>query len=103
LLEIGDIEEGERRGREGLTLARKIEDRTYTLFGLGLLAWAAAEGGEAERAGVLWAAIEAEEARAPDPMWAAYRDRFGAHIPEEPRPSSPLGLDEAAEYALSDG
>lgn len=72
-------------------------------FGLGALAWAAAERGETERAGVLWAAIEAEEARAPNPMWAIYRDRFAAHIPEEPRPSSPLGVDEAAEYALSDG
>ena len=74
-----------------------------TLYGLGALAWAAAERGETERAGVLWAAIEAEEARAPNPMWAIYRDRFAAHIPDEPRPSSPLGLDEPAEYALSDG
>jgi len=101
-LDAGNIEEGERRARDYLVRARKIEDRTNTLYGLGMLAWTAAERGDAERAGTVWAAIEAEEARAPETNWAAGREKYAAHIPDAPRPANALSLDDAVEYALSD-
>ena len=101
-LEAGPTEEGERRAREYLALARQIEDRTNTVFGLGMLAWAAADRGDAERANVLWAAVEAEEARAPLAMWAGYRDRYAAHIPPAAGPTPEMTFDEAVSYALGD-
>jgi tetratricopeptide (TPR) repeat protein len=101
-LDVGDVETGEHRARDFLSRARDIEDRTSTLFGLGILAWAAAERGDGARARVLWAAIEAEEARAPEANWAAGRDKYAAHIPAGPRPERPLSLDDAVEYALVD-
>lgn len=60
-LEGGRTEEGERRAREYLALAREIGDRTNTVYGLAQLAWVATDRGDAERAAVLWAAVEAEE------------------------------------------
>ena len=98
----GDVEEGQRRAREYLARAREIEDRTNTLFAFGILAWAAAERGDAERATTLWAAAEAEEASAPESNWAASKGKYAAHIPDEPRPAAPLELEEAVEYALAD-
>ena len=91
-LEVGNVEEGERRAREYLARAREIEDRTNTIFGLGMLAWAAAERGDDQRAAVLWAAIEAEEAKASEANWAAARHKYAAHIPDLPRPAAPLEL-----------
>jgi predicted ATPase len=101
-LDVGNLEEGERRGRDFLARAREIEDRTSTLFGLGILAWAAAVRGDAERAGVLWTAIEAEEARSPDANWAVSREKYAEHIRASPRLEAPLSLDDAVDYALVD-
>jgi predicted ATPase/class 3 adenylate cyclase len=101
-LDRGNVEEGERRGRDYLARAREIEDRTGTLYALGILAWAAAERGDAGRATTLWAAAEAEEAKAPEANWAAWKGKYAAHIPDEPQPKVPLELEEAVEYALAD-
>ena len=101
-LEVSDVDEGERRARDFLARAREIEDRTSTFYGLGMLAWAAGERGDTERAVTLWTAIEAEEAKAPEAMWAMDRDKYAAHIPDAPRPEVSLELEQAVEYALAD-
>jgi predicted ATPase len=102
-LATGRIEEGERLARELLRLAHEIGDRIGIVYGLALLAWAAAEGGNARRGWTIWAAIEAEEARVPVPSgaWARDREKYGAHLPAGPRPDTPLPLDAAVEYALA--
>jgi len=97
----GKTEEGERQAREYLALARTIEDRTNTVFGLGLVAWAAADRADVERATTLWAAVEAEEAKGPLAMWTAERDKYAAHIPAAQGPVPKLTLEEAVAYALS--
>ena len=102
-LDIGDLEEGERRAREYLARSREIEDRSGTMLGIGLLAWVAAERGDRERAGILWAAIELEGTRAPDVQWAWARDKYSARVGKAPQPPVPLELEQAVEYALSDG
>jgi non-specific serine/threonine protein kinase len=101
-LDVGKLDEGERRAREYLRRARAIEDRTNTLCGLALLAWAAGDRGDAERSTTLWASVEAEQAKRPEPPLATAVEKYIAHIPDEPRPSSPLDLDEAVESALAD-
>jgi predicted ATPase/class 3 adenylate cyclase len=101
-LDVGKLDEGERRAREYLRRARAIEDRTNTLFGLAMLAWAAGDRGDAERSTTLWAAIEAEQAKLPEPLLATTLEKYIAHIPDEPRPSGLLDLDEAVESALAD-
>ncbi len=100
-LKDGKTEEGERQAREYLALARTIEDRTNTVFGLGLLAWAAADRADVKRATTLWAAVEAEEAKAPLAMWTSERDKYAAHIPAAAGTVSELTLEEAVAYALS--
>ena len=102
-LDIGDLEEGERRAREYLARSRDIEDRSAAMLGVGMLAWVAAERGDRERAGILWAAIEVEEAKAHDVQWAWARDKYAARVGEAPQPAVPLELERAVEYALSDG
>jgi predicted ATPase len=99
-LDVGKLDEGERRAREYLRRAQAIEDRTNTLFGLAMLAWAAGDRGDGERSTTLWAAIEAEQAKLPEPLLAMALEKYIAHIPGRLRPSSPLDLDEAVEYAL---
>ena len=94
-------EEGDQRAREYLALARTIEDRTNTVFGLGLLAWAAADRGDVERAITLWAAVEAEEAKGPLAMWTSEREKYAAHIPAAAGTVPELTLEEAVAYALS--
>jgi non-specific serine/threonine protein kinase len=101
-LEDGRTDEGERRAREYLALAREIDDRTNTIYGLAQLAWVATDRGDAERAAVLWAAVEAEEARAPVGQWAPYREKYALHIAAAPRPGTALSLDVAVEYALGE-
>jgi predicted ATPase/class 3 adenylate cyclase len=100
-LKDAKTEEGERQAREYLALARTIEDRTNTVFGLGLLAWAAADRGDVERAATLWAAVEAEEAKGPLAMWTSERDKYAAHIPAATGTVPELSLEEAVAYALS--
>jgi predicted ATPase/class 3 adenylate cyclase len=100
-LEAGRIDDGERLAREVLAVALKIEDRISAVYGLALLAWAAAEHGDLDRAGALWAAVEAEEARGPVAgSWTRDRERYAAHAAGAPRPEVPLALPAAARYAL---
>jgi tetratricopeptide (TPR) repeat protein len=101
-LKDGKTEEGERQAREYLALARTIEDRTNTVYGLGLLAWAAADRADVERATTLWAAVEAEEAKGPLAMWTSERDKYAAHIPAAEGSVPKLMLEEAVAYALED-
>ena len=67
-----------------------------------MLAWAAADRGDAERATALWAAIEAEEARGPLAMWASSRDKYAAHIPPATGTVPELTLEGVVAYALGD-
>jgi non-specific serine/threonine protein kinase len=101
-LAVGRADEGELRARESLELARTMEDRLSTVYGLALLAWAAADRGNAQRANVLWAAIEAEEAKGPLPNWAAERDKYAAHIPPPTSAVPELTLDDAVAHALDE-
>ena len=101
LLEAGRVEEGERHARDALVLAAEPGYRTDEVRGLVLLAWAAAERGELQRAGVLWAAAEAETAALPIAIWGAGWATFAPRMHDAPRPSSPLTLDDAVRYALS--
>jgi predicted ATPase len=100
-LDVGKADEGELRARELLELARSMEDRLNTVYGLSLMAWAAADRGNAQRANTLWAAIEAEEAKGPLPAWAAERDTYAAHIPPAVGAVPELSLDEAVAFALA--
>jgi len=101
-LKDGETAEGERRAREFLALAHEIRDRTHTVYGLGMLAWAAADRGDSERAAVLWAALEAEDVKGPLAMWAVSRDEYAAHIPPAGGTTPELTLEEAVAYALGD-
>ena len=65
LLNDGRVDEGEALARDSLIIADELLDRACRIFGVGLLACAAAERGESERAGRLWGAIEGERAFAP--------------------------------------
>lgn len=68
------VEEAETRARESLAIADSLHDRPGRVFGVGLLAWAAAARDEPERAGRLWGAIEDELAGAPLGGWQRHRD-----------------------------
>jgi predicted ATPase/class 3 adenylate cyclase len=102
-LESGDLGVGERLGRDVLSLAREIDDRPGIVYGLALLAWAAVERGEGDRAGALWSAVEAEVERAPIARWESEGERYAARLADTPRPASPLTVDDAVERALAGG
>jgi tetratricopeptide (TPR) repeat protein len=108
---LGRLDDAERHGRTALVLAIRIADRIGIFAALGDLAWAAAEGGDGERAGRLWGALEAEEARGPLGMWADWHDWYDERIlPRIGRSGEAarvegraLTLEEAAAYAVADG
>jgi predicted ATPase/DNA-binding SARP family transcriptional activator len=102
LLEAGRTEEAERHAREGLRVAEAIGDRSDLVRGLVLLAWAAAERGDVERAGALWAAADAEAAGIPIASWGAGWAALAPTVGDAVRPTSPLGLAEAVKLALSE-
>jgi hypothetical protein len=52
------------------------------VFGVGLLAWASAEEGDVERAGMLWGAIEDEHAGGPLGGWRRHRAACEARLRE---------------------
>jgi predicted ATPase/class 3 adenylate cyclase len=62
-------EDAGRAAAEALRVARQIGDRWATVDALVLIARAAAERDELERAGTLWGAVEAEVERAPLAGW----------------------------------
>jgi predicted ATPase len=103
------LEEAETHARDSLTIAERLQDRPGRVFGIGLLAWTAAERGQAERAGRLWGAVENEDAGAPLGGWRRHRaacsERIDALSSAEFERGLATGrewtLDEAVEYALS--
>jgi hypothetical protein len=107
-LETGRIEEGQTAALESLRFAVELSDRPGRIFGVGLLARAAAEKGDVERAGLLWGAIEDENAGAPLGGWRRHRQASEARILELATPElepalargRELKLDEAVELAL---
>jgi predicted ATPase/class 3 adenylate cyclase len=110
-LNAGLLEKGEARARESLAIADKLRDRSGRIFGVGILARAAAERGQVERAGRLWGAIEDEDAGAPLGGWRRHRTTCEARIraatgPEFERVCNEgraLTLDDAVLLALSAG
>jgi tetratricopeptide (TPR) repeat protein len=98
------------RARDALRISQRLNDRVGKVYGLANLAWLAAEGGAAFRAGRLWGAIEAEEFRGRIGPWEGERETYAAHVlavrgPEFERGRVQAGkmlLDDAVEYALSD-
>ncbi|HTS73411.1 MAG TPA: tetratricopeptide repeat protein [Gaiellaceae bacterium] len=108
-LKLGRVEEGERSARGSLAAARELGDRRGTVLALAMLAWAAADRGDALRAGLLWGAIEAEEQRGPLGQWERHRDEYSGHVlaaegPEFTRAREEgrrLSLERAAEKALA--
>jgi hypothetical protein len=109
-LDAGRVEEAETRARESLAISEQLHDRPGEVFGVGLLALAAAERGEAERGGRLWGAIEDESSGAPLGGWRRHRDEFAGRVLALASPEFERGrargrewtLDDAVEYALSD-
>jgi hypothetical protein len=99
-----------RLAREALVLARRMEDRLNLVFGLAVIAEAAANTGRPELAGRLWGAIETEEAREPLGQWDDIRERFAARLlahggedfERARRQGRTLPLDQAVEYALAE-
>jgi hypothetical protein len=100
-----------RRGRvAGAALAHSIGDRQGIVYGLGLLAWAAAAAGEAGRAGRLWGAIETEAARGSIGQWEDERDDYAAHVlpvagadfDRAVEAGRHMTLDDAVAYALGE-
>ena len=75
-LKLGRIPEGVTRARDSLVLAQEIGHRQGIVFALAMLAWGAAAGGDAVRAGRLWGALEAEERRAPIGQWEVEREEY---------------------------
>jgi hypothetical protein len=102
LLEAGRTEDGERHARECLRMAVTIGDRSDLVRGLTLLAWAAAERGDLQRAGVLWAAADTEAAGIPIASWGAGWAALAPTVAESVGSAPPLGLTEAVRFALSE-
>jgi predicted ATPase len=108
-LDAGNLQEASAYAREMLFVARSIQDRLGTVYGLAYLACIAAGKSEFARAGRLWGAVEAEEARGPLGGWEAEREQFAGRVLgsdgpelEAARPAGRrLTLEEAVQEALS--
>ena len=106
-LAAGRIEVGREAALKSLAMNDEMRDRPGRLFGVGLLSRAAAETGDAERAGLLWGAIEDEDAGAPLGGWRRHRQATEERILELATPEfaharargRKLTLDEAVELA----
>lgn len=72
-LAAGRFEEGREAALKSLAMKDEMRDHPGRVFGVGLLALAAAEAGDEERAGRLWGAIEEEDAGAPLGGWRRHR------------------------------
>ena len=81
-LQAQRFEEGQSAALESLRLAVELSDRPGRVFAVGLLARAAAERGEGQRAGLLWGAIEDEDAGAPLGGWRRHRQASHERILE---------------------
>jgi predicted ATPase/class 3 adenylate cyclase len=98
----GHMEDGERRAREALVLSAELRDRAGRVFGVGLLARAAAELGQEERAGRLWGAIENEDAGAPLGGWRRHRHACEARVLEAAGRDFERGYAEGRTLTLED-
>jgi predicted ATPase/class 3 adenylate cyclase len=109
-LRAGQLEEAESHARESLVIAVEQRDYSGRVFGVGLLACAAAERGRLDGAGRLWGAIEGQRTFAPLGGWQRHCDAFEARIltlatPEFERAVAEgreLELDDAVELALAE-
>ena len=81
-LAAGLLEEGQEAALKSLAMKDEMRDRPGRVFGVGLMARAAAEAGDYERAGLLWGAIEDEDAGAPLGGWRRHRDECEQRIKE---------------------
>jgi len=107
-LRQGEVDQGEQWAREALILRRKMGGRQRLVAALALLAWAAAERDDAERAGLLWGAVEAEESQGRLGIWESTRGRYPSRLARVAGPAferaresgRSLSLGEAVELAL---
>ncbi|HET7354267.1 MAG TPA: tetratricopeptide repeat protein [Gaiellaceae bacterium] len=106
--DLGQMEKGEERAREGLRLANKLGDRQGTVYAVATLAQFSTALGRLERAGRLWGALEAEAERAPVGTWESQRDETAETVvrddPEFEKGREvgrALSLDDAVAYGLS--
>jgi predicted ATPase len=99
-LREGRAEDAEALTRESLSIAAQLGDVSGQVFGVGLLACAAAERGELERAGRLWGAIEDERAFAPLGGWQRHRDTCYARIQRAANAEFDRGLAAGRELEL---
>jgi len=109
-LSLGRTDEGQERAVRALAINRAIGSRQWLLFSLAVLAWAAAQTGDAERSGRLWGAIEAEAERGRIGQWEeGERDEYADHLLPVAGPEFDRGvaagratpLADTVEYALS--
>ena len=84
-LEAKRYDEAEECAREFLALATRIDSRQDVLFGLAMLARAAAGRGDHARALTLWSAVQAMP-DGPSRFGQFDRERYAAYMPDEPRP-----------------
>jgi predicted ATPase/DNA-binding SARP family transcriptional activator len=100
-LQAGRFERADELARDSLAIAERIGDRPGRIFGVGLLAAAAARGNP-ERAAQLWGAVEAEDAVAPLGGWRRHRATCASLVAfASPAPDAPsLDLDDAVALAL---
>ena len=101
-LNAGLLDDGEEHARESLGIAEQLRDRPGRIFGVGILARAAAERGQRERAGRLWGAIEDEDAGAPLGGWRRHRAACEARIREAAGLEFERGYAEGSALTLDD-
>ncbi|MFL5689685.1 MAG: ATP-binding protein, partial [Chloroflexota bacterium] len=85
-----------------LAVADGIGDRMRMAWALSLLAWAAAEEGQFERAGRLFGATEAESARSPFGQWERGRDEYLTHLDVDPGSDFRRAREEGASLSFAD-
>jgi tetratricopeptide (TPR) repeat protein len=95
------IDEGAQLARECLELGRAAGDRNQVIYCLALLAWAAAETGDTDRAARLWATVAVQEP-APGKFWQVSHEEFADRVPPIPTGGLVMSLEEAVESALAD-
>jgi hypothetical protein len=73
-------EEAATSAMQALGLGRRVGNRQLCVYALGYLACAAAESGDARRAGPLWGAVEAQEEWRPLGQWEGERQQYAARV-----------------------
>ena len=101
-LKAGLLDEGEVHARDSLTLANGLRDRAGRIFGVGLLAWVAADRGLGARAGLLWGAVEGEDATSPHGGWWLHREACEARVLEVAGPEFDRSRTEGRTLTLDD-